>query len=402
MNEIKALEYSLLKVPYDSLNKIYRNTQKDIDRDNTQIHTLCQKMSQHFKAMSSSTTQEEKEKSLKLIEEMKKKFYHLEKHVSDGIESQREKLDTCRLRTQHLLEYAKICEIEKAEGEESLTQKKDEWQQNRLNRMLVDYYLRMGHFETATTLTREAEIEHLVDTDIFLAARKIEQALHDEDTAPCLAWCHNNKTKLKKMNSTLEFNLRLQQFVELIKSEKRQEAVNYAKKYFNLLDSSYLSIIQRAMGLLAQPINTTIPRYQTLFSSDRWEQLVLQFRSENFSILQMSPTPLFTTTIAAGLIALKTPHCYDSEKKNKECPVCSPHLNKIAEKLPRAMVTRSRLLCRLTNLPMNENNPPLALPNGQVYSDKGIRDILNPDNTFTCPVTKDVFNLDLCKKVFIM
>ena len=41
--------------------------------------------------------------------------------------------------------------------------------------------------------------QNFVDVDLFLAARKIEESLRMGNPDLCLAWCHDNKTKLRKM-----------------------------------------------------------------------------------------------------------------------------------------------------------------------------------------------------------
>ena len=79
-------------------------------------------------------------------------------------------------------------------------------------------------------------------------AQKIEDALLQHDTSPCLAWCAENKSKLKKIRvrsansvhqivaivmvvvvcfwqSCLEFRVRVQDFIEMIKADKRMEAI---------------------------------------------------------------------------------------------------------------------------------------------------------------------------------
>ena len=46
--------------------------------------------------------------------------------------------------------------------------------------------------------------------------------------------------------------------------------------------------------------------------------------------------------------------------------------NKISKKLPELTKKQSNLLCRITGQLMDEHNPPIALPNGQIFSKKGI------------------------------
>lgn len=61
--------------------------------------------------------------------------------------------------------------------------------------------------------------------------------------------------------------------------------------------------------------------------------------------------------------------CYkeDGTSKNPDCPVCSKSLNKLAQPLPMAHCANSRLVCKISGEVMNENNPPMMLPNGYVY-----------------------------------
>eukprot|EP00112_Aurelia_sp_Birch-Aquarium-sp1_P023754 Seg72.20 transcript_id=Seg72.20/GoldUCD/mRNA.D3Y31 product="hypothetical protein" protein_id=Seg72.20/GoldUCD/D3Y31 len=93
--------------------------------------------------------------------------------------------------------------------------------------MLIDHFLRSGYYETAILMAKKADIEKYVDVDLFLSARNVEDALRMKKSGPCLAWCHENKSKLRKMKSTLELNVRIQEFVELIKQNLRLEAVLY-------------------------------------------------------------------------------------------------------------------------------------------------------------------------------
>lgn len=65
----------------------------------------------------------------------------------------------------------------------------------------------------------------LVDVDIFLVCQKVEEGLKNRNTGPCLAFCQENRSKLKRLKSTLELQVRLQDFIELIRSDKRLDAI---------------------------------------------------------------------------------------------------------------------------------------------------------------------------------
>ena len=78
--------------------------------------------------------------------------------------------------------------------------------------------------------------------------------------------------------------MRLQEFLELVKSGNKLEAVKHAQKFLSTDDSSYLGIVQQSMGLLAFPLFTLIQPYKDLLDNSRWQSMIQQFRQENFRL----------------------------------------------------------------------------------------------------------------------
>lgn len=68
-------------------------------------------------------------------------------------------------------------------------------------------------------------IHNLILLDLFMISKEVEQSLANHETTKCLAWCHDNRSKLRKLRSTMEFNLRIQEFIELVRQDKRFDAV---------------------------------------------------------------------------------------------------------------------------------------------------------------------------------
>lgn len=81
--------------------------------------------------------------------------------------------------------------------------KYDEWSRVRLNRLLVDYLLRLGYGESARLLAQEKGIEDLVDIDAFAQCLTIERALREGNVQEALAWCAENRQALKKTLASL-------------------------------------------------------------------------------------------------------------------------------------------------------------------------------------------------------
>ncbi|UXI19935.1 OTU domain-containing protein 5 [Sarcoptes scabiei] len=396
MSDIRALEHQTIKVPYEILNKKFRLAQKNIDREVSHVQSTIQELE--------TIVEQSKEdetvtigKINELLVGVVNKLTVLKRKSVESISDEINAVNVCKRRLDHLKEYyflsnnnsnsnvmsvgsassSTISSINNNMASEnnvsnssrkssqssenpSLTNDQDNpaiinWKRKRMDRMLVDHCLRAGYYETAIQLAKCSDIESLTNIDIFLICKDIESSLARHETSRCLAWCHENKTKLRKIKSTLEFSLRQQEFIELIRSDQRMEAVRYAQKYF--------SNQEELVGIV-------------------------------------TPTELNR----AGLSSLKTPQCYRKDgNRNNECPVCSEGLNKLASSLPCAHCSQSRLVCFISGEPMNEHNQPLMLPNGYVYGEKSLKKMANEnDGMVICPRTNTSYNFKDIEKVYVM
>ncbi|EGW09140.1 Macrophage erythroblast attacher [Cricetulus griseus] len=66
-----------------------------------------------------------------------------------------------------------------------------------------------------------------------------------------------------------------------------------------------------------------------------------------------------------------------------------------------AHCANSRLVCNISGDVMNDNNPPMMLPNGYVYGYNSLLSIPQDDKV-VCPRTKEVFHFSQAEKVYIM
>ncbi|XP_047305449.1 E3 ubiquitin-protein transferase MAEA isoform X3 [Homo sapiens] len=293
-----------------------------------------------------------------LLDGVVEKLSVLKRKAVESIQAEDESAKLCKRRIEHLKEHSS-----------DQPAAASVWKRKRMDRMMVEHLLRCGYYNTAVKLARQSGIEDLVNIEMFLTAKEVEESLERRETATCLAWCHDNKSRLRKMKSCLEFSLRIQEFIELIRQNKRLDAVRHARKHFSQAEGSQLDEVRQAMGMLAFPPDTHISPYKDLLDPARWRMLIQQFRYDNYRLHQLGNNSVFTLTLQAGLSAIKTPQCYkeDGSSKSPDCPVCSRSLNKLAQPLPMAHCANSRLVCKISGDVMNENNPPMMLPNGYVY-----------------------------------
>ncbi|KAJ1967343.1 GID complex subunit containing RING finger motif [Dispira parvispora] len=385
-----VIEQSFLRVPHEQVKKSYRMSQKHIEKDLAFVTSSMDDMVKRSKAqnLDSDTTQRVVENMLKRLENLKRKLQDTKNDETQLI--QRSKQRATHLNTLY--------------GFTSYTSEEyREWSRTRLNRILVDYMLRKGYSRTAAQLVERANLESLADTELFEQSAVIEQSLLNHSCTKGIQWCSDNKSALRKLKSTLEFDLHLQEFIELARAGEMMQAIQYSKKHLLPWTGTHARQIEQAMGLLAFKPDTQCSPYQQLYDTNRWQQLVDHFRKDNYALHALSTVPPLLLTLQTGLSALKNVHCYHADDRNINCPVCQTDtLGELAKSLPYSHHINSNLVCRVTGLLMNEDNPPMKLPNGRVYSLTAISQMAAENRgRIQCPMTGETFALNEAKKLFI-
>lgn len=312
----------------------------------------------------------------KLLDGVVEKLHILKRKAEESISEELSAGLVCKRRLEHLkqnvkpqsLPHMRDAEEDPEESQISIAAE-NQWKKIRLNRLIVEHFLRLGYYDTAEVLANRAGIREISNLDIFNVTREVEKDLSQHNTAKCIMWCADNKSKLRKINSDIEFKLRQQEFIELIRSDQRLLAVKHAQKYLSAFEQDQLNEIKKCMALLAFPIDTELEPYKSMLEISRWDDLLVNFRLENYRLFQIPTQSVLSVAVQTGLSALKTPQCYSKNSKNSNCPVCQPHISEIAEPLPFSHCAQSRLICRVTKKPLNENNQPMVLPNGFVVGE---------------------------------
>ncbi|KAJ6901997.1 macrophage erythroblast attacher [Populus alba x Populus x berolinensis] len=245
--------------------------------------------------------------------------------LEEGSRTENLQAQRCRARIDHL---------ESADAENL-----SEWNNTRMKRILVDYMLRMSYYDTGLKLAERSDMLDLVDIDVFLESKRVIDALQKREVAPALAWCADNKSRLKKS--------------------------------------------------------------KVFFEPKQWDFLVEQFKQEFCRLYGMTLEPLLNIFLQAGLSALKTPHCYEDDC-TKEDPLSQESFRKLALPLPFSKQHHSKLVCYITKELMDTENPPQVLPNGYVYSTKALEEMAKRnDGKITCPRTGLVCNYSEVVKAYI-
>ncbi|KAJ5595793.1 hypothetical protein N7450_002251 [Penicillium hetheringtonii] len=389
------LDQPLLRLPNDLARRNFKSVQRAVEREEKYVLPTLQEMS-----YGNLFDEQSPDQTLSTLDTMLSRMHGLKRKMQSLQEEEKKIQNQSRKRIQHLETLHKIPSLADV--------KYDQWSRVRLDRLLVDHMLRSGYSESAKQLASEREIEDLVDLGVFTQCQRVVESLRRGETKEALQWCGENKAALKKSQHNLEFELRLQQYIELVRSQdqmKKIEAIAHAKKYLVTNQETQNKEIMRAAGMLVFTQDTRAEPYKTLFSTDRWKYLSDLFIKTHHELLSLPSQPLLHIALSAGLSALKTPLChsaYTSSSSNSSstttsvCPICSTELNDLARKMPYAHHSKSYVA-----------GDSIVLPNGRVYSKSRLLDISRQvgsveDGKVKDPTTGEVFLESDMKKVYIM
>ncbi|KAL5326447.1 hypothetical protein ACEPPN_004132 [Leptodophora sp. 'Broadleaf-Isolate-01'] len=246
------LDQPLLRLPFELLRKNFKVAHFNVEKESTSVKTLLKETG----LTSQSPTASSPADILKNVDSMLARMRGLKRKLASCAEEEARLHQQSASRIRHLGELY---------GMQSLDDVKyEEWSRTRLDRLLVDYLLRNGYKESAGALAREKGIEDLVDVETFVQMGRVRESLLNGRVTEALAWCNENKKELRRMESNLEFMLRFQQYIELVRTQdqaKLVESIAHAKKYLLPFRESYPKEVQQACGLLAFPPGTRADAY---------------------------------------------------------------------------------------------------------------------------------------------
>uniref|UniRef100_A0A1A9VEP2 E3 ubiquitin-protein transferase MAEA n=1 Tax=Glossina austeni TaxID=7395 RepID=A0A1A9VEP2_GLOAU len=157
MSEIKCLEHSTLKVPYEIINKKFRVAQKAIDREADQVQLASKEVEKALKVSVHPTISD----ISKLVGCVVQRIQVLKRKAEENIEDELNSSYVCKRKIEHLKGIAP------PENNNEIWQASfDKWKRVRIDRMVVEHLLRMGYYKTAERLASQSNIQHLTNLAI--------------------------------------------------------------------------------------------------------------------------------------------------------------------------------------------------------------------------------------------
>jgi macrophage erythroblast attacher len=393
------LDQPLLRLPNELLRNNFRSAHFNIEKDASALKNLLKDSA--TAAVSGRASQDE---VLKNLDAMAARMRGVRRKLASHADEEARLHDHLLARVKHLDELYSVRSVDDV--------KYEAWSRRRLDRLLADYLLRHGYTESAGALAADRGMEKLVDVETFAGMSRIREALKAGSPNEALAWCAENKKELRKMESKLEFMLRFQQYIELVRSRSPPETIiNHGRKHLIPYRTTYTKEVWQACGLLACPPDGGA--YPELFKPSRWQELADLFTTTHNKLLALPSVPLLHTALTCGLSALKTPACHSSSLMPQNdgvlpsapikaaptlnhgvCPICSTELNDLARNVPYANQSKSHLEADL-----------MLLPNGRAYGRQRLEEQAKkaglPPGIVKDQITDETFSWDSLKKVYI-
>ncbi|EHA54844.1 GID complex subunit containing RING finger motif [Pyricularia oryzae] len=393
------LDQTLLRLPYDLMRKNFRNAHFVVEHESKAITKLLKDT-----ATGSLKGKHSSDDVLKNIDAMLAKAKGIKRKLQACSDEEARLYRQLGARIKHVGEVVSMETVDDVRYEQ--------WSRTRLDRLIVDYMLRHGYNESACALADDRGIRDLVDIDTFIHMSRIQESLANRSVTEALAWCHENKKELRKIDSNFEFMLRFQQYIELVRSQtlpKVLEAITHARKYLIPFKETYPHEVNQAAGLLAYPPEQTSDSYSNLWGQERWEMLSTLFIETHHRLLSLPSFPLLHIALSSGLSALKTPACHTAGARDladtpnsapgnsldsSMCPICSAELNELAENVPYAHHSKSHV-----------EHDLVLLPNDRVYGKARLEEYARksglPHNCVKDLRTGEIYPASRMKKVFI-
>ncbi|CAH0517464.1 unnamed protein product [Peronospora belbahrii] len=310
------LSYPLMRVPFEGATKSFRLYQKKMTRE------LALVVAQ-IEAMDSNDSQPpghrmDVEAAIKELSELAQTLQRLKQSAEHNVLEQQNNLENCVKRAQYLETLQDI----KIGGKISMVARQNDLGSIMNDRLVADYLLGQGYLESAKIIAdSHGNMDYLLDYDLHATCQAVLKDLRDFHTQTALAWCSQNGTRLRRLQSTLEFHLRLQDFVEYVRSRKPLKAVQYARAYLaplaiqsdnqDLRDAA-IGEVQIAMAILAfeSPEKCGIEAYEKIFATDRWLILEKMFCKTFNDVYGIHDPPSLCIALHAGISTLNTRACH--------------------------------------------------------------------------------------------
>lgn len=272
-----------------------------------------------------------------------------------------------------------------------------------VNYVIASHFYRQGLFDVGDCFVTEAmEPESIASIrSPYVEMYQILEAMKSRNLEPALKWATSNCSKLKANGSDLEVKLHRMQYVEILQSGNRDEALKYARNHLANFASDHFIEIQKLMGCLLWAGKLEQSPYPDLLSPANWDKLAEELTRQFCSFLGQSFESPLGVTVAAGVQALPPLLKYMNVFWGKKQEWQSMKQLPVPVELDDEFQFHSIFVCPVSKEQATDDNPPTLMPCGHVLCKQSIvRMSKNLSKTFKCPYCPTDIDSNSCKSLY--
>lgn len=328
------LNHPLLRVPFEQVNKSFRLYHKQLTKELGVVTKTIVDLHQEQQPAQRMDV----DALIGKLGELTNRIQDLKHDAKQKVAEQQRDLEICLRRARYVKELEKAAShLDPKKSSSSVDEElKSSTQSSITNRLIADYMLSRGLLGSSKIIQESNGVDFLVDHGLHVECQVILRDLQAHNTSTALAWCAQNASRLRRLQSRLEFRLRLQEFIEFVRSHKQLEAIQYAQVFLTPLamqredrdvQRADYEEIEAAMGTLAfkLPEESGQVHYAKLFAVDRWTQLVDDFQRTFFEAYGIHDPPSLCVALYTGLSTLNTRTCQRNRDEHAKEKLARTH-----------------------------------------------------------------------------
>ncbi|KAI9223181.1 CTLH/CRA C-terminal to lish motif domain-containing protein [Blastocladiella britannica] len=270
-----------------------------------------------------------------------------------------------------------------------------EQKQETLRVILGQHFVRQGNEELARVFQREAGLNSLETADAqFNDLHHLVHCIRAWDLAPVIAWAQEKRFELRRIDSTLEFDLHRVMYLQLLSRastnpQALKAALDYARTNFSAFPEN-APVIQKLMAaiLYAVPGKSLPPRYadSAALTASSATALERQFARDFCTLLGLSPDSPLLTTVQVGTTALPIISKMAAIMKDTKNEWSAVHELPVEVPMLARHQYHSIFACPVSREQGTEQNPPMMLPCGHTICNESLKRLSSGGvRRFKCP-----------------
>ncbi|CAN1197397.1 Protein RMD5 homolog [Linum perenne] len=272
-----------------------------------------------------------------------------------------------------------------------------------VNQIIASHFYRLGMFEIGDCFISEVN-----EPDCALAMRaqfsemySLLEAVKKRNLGPALSWVSANSAKLKENGSDLQLKLHQLQFVEILQTGSRKEALSYARTNIAPFAANHFAELQKIMACLLWSGKLDRSPYAELLSPTNWSMVAEELTSQFCNLLGQSSESPLNVTVAAGFQGLPPLLKFMTVMAAKKQEWQTMKQLPVPVELDSKFQFHSVFVCPVSKEQSTDENPPMLMPCGHVLCKQSINKMSkNNTKTFKCPYCPTDIESTKCKQLY--